>query len=187
MTIRLKTFVPALLLLGITVVSATGCDFFRILAGRPTSSDIRLKREAMERAAADSQRQARADSTLLEHSQKSGPDTIGHPKEVKTVQSQSLPIQAPVRRAGKSIGKTTASIGCRYCIVVGSFSNEDNAKKLMSKASAAGYKAISFKSASGLTTVGIGPSDSSSEINETLARLLKEDFCPKDAWILDNE
>ena len=48
------------------MLSLTGCDFFRKLAGRPTSEDIEQKRIEIMRAQ-EAAHQARLDSIKLEH------------------------------------------------------------------------------------------------------------------------
>lgn len=55
-----------ILMLMVTLAVVTGCDFFRKLAGRPTSVDIEEKRVAIMRAE-EAAHQARQDSIRMEH------------------------------------------------------------------------------------------------------------------------
>ena len=53
------------LLLGVSLFAVTGCDFFRGLAGRPTSEDIENKKIELLRAQQAAE-QARLDSIRLQ-------------------------------------------------------------------------------------------------------------------------
>ena len=55
-----------LLVLMVSMTVVTGCDFFRKLAGRPTSEDIEQKRIEIMRAQ-EAAHQARLDSIKVEH------------------------------------------------------------------------------------------------------------------------
>ena len=44
-----RRFVSAIFLCLLGLMTLSGCDFFRRLAGRPTSAEIELKREAILR------------------------------------------------------------------------------------------------------------------------------------------
>lgn len=164
------------LLLTVVVASVSGCDFFRQLAGRPTSEDIAVKKAQIELA--EARHQARLDSL----------------KAVEKQAADSLAAMEAIRQSGETLvstgrlgGLISAQLPERYYIMVGAFSNADNADKMSSKVSAAGYEPIRIEYRNGYTAVGICPSSSLPEVYASLQKVRQEKFCPADAWILVNE
>ena len=162
--------------LALSVCLLGGCDFFRQLAGRPTSRDIAAKRERIEREAEAHQR--RLDSL----------------KAVQKQISDSLATLDSLRESKESIISTRqlATRGSyqpeyQYYVMIGAFSSTANAAKQAAKAEAAGYPATTIPFRNGFFAVGICPSNSLTEVYASLRKLRKERFCPKDAWILNNE
>ena len=153
-----------------------GCDFFRQLAGRPTSRDIRVKQERIEQAA--QLHQQRLDSL----------------KQVQKQISDSLAILDSLREAKESLISTRQLAGggkydipYRYYVMIGSFSSPDNATRQAARAQEAGYPATLIPFRNGFTAVGCCPSDNLTEVYASLRKLREEEFCPSDAWILNNE
>ena len=71
---------PVILLISVSLFMVTGCDFFRTLAGRPTSEDIERKKvEILKEEQA--LLQARLDSIRLE--QQMGQDSIAALDSIK--------------------------------------------------------------------------------------------------------
>ncbi len=153
-----------------------GCDFFRQLAGRPTSRQIRAKQERIEREAQLHQR--RLDSLKL----------------VQKQISDSLATLDSLRDAKESLISTRQLTGggkydipYRYYVMIGSFSSPDNATRQAARAQEAGYPATLIPFRNGFTAVGCCPSDNLTEVYASLRKLREEEFCPSDAWILNNE
>ena len=151
-----------ILMLMVALPLFTGCDFFRKLAGRPTSEDIENKRIAIMRAE-EAAHQARQDSIMMEQ-QKSN-----------IIKTDSLG------------GLLETELDARYYIIVGSFRSKANAESLLATAATNGYAPtlISFKN--GLIAVGVGSSDNIKDAFASLNKVRTEKFCPADAWILVNE
>ena len=153
-----------------------GCDFFRQLAGRPTSRDIEAKKAQIEREAEIHQQ---------------------HLDSLKAVQQQisdSLATLESMREANETLLSTRQLAGSgkynlpyRYYVMIGAFSSPENAARQASKAEKAGYPATQIPFKNGFTAVGVSPSNSLSEVYASLKKLREEAFCPKDAWILNNE
>lgn len=161
--------------LSATVLLLGGCDFFRVLAGRPTSSDIAAKKariDAEERA-----HQARLDSMEIVHRQAA--DSLAM---LDSISSFSKTVVAARQLKPESKAALTAA----YYVIVGSFSKEENARAFASKVKAEGYEASLIAYKNGFTAVGICPSDNLSEVYESLKKVSKEKFCPAGAWILNN-
>ena len=112
-----KICLTIVILLGV-VVAVTGCDFFRRLAGRPTSADIEAIREAiLEREEAKA-------ATLDTSATIKAPEVSATPTE---------PPKAAEAGAPSKDGKK------RYYIIVASFSQKDNAVKCAERMATRGY------------------------------------------------
>ena len=158
-----KICLTIVILLGV-VVAVTGCDFFRRLAGRPTSADIEAIREAiLEREEAKA-------ATLDTSATIKAPEVSATPTE---------PPKAAEAGAPSKDGKK------RYYIIVASFSQKDNAVKCAERMATRGYpgELISFKG--GYTAVGICGTDDEAQAKENLKEVKRQDFCPSGVWILD--
>ena len=162
--------------LAVTVCLAGGCDFFRRLAGRPTSEEIRTKQEQIE---------------LVARLQQQRLDSL---KQVEKHISDSLATLDSLRNARESLISTRQLAGggkydipYRYYVMIGSFSSPDNATRQAARAQEAGYPATLIPFRNGFTAVGCCPSDNLTEVYASLNKLRGEPFCPADAWILNNE
>lgn len=140
----------------------TGCDFFRSLAGRPTSKDIASMREDIRRHRADSI--AKADSIRLA-------------AETVAAEESQEPEPAPAAKPGKK----------RFYVIMGAFSNKENANKCAERLKGLGYEPEFFGFTEGRTAVGIGGTDDESEAKAFMAEVRRQDFCPDGVWILDRK
>lgn len=165
-----------LLIIAAAAMAVCSCDFFRTIAGRPTSADIEMMRQAQ--LAEEVSRQVRLDS--LAELERHLSDSLALIDEIRQTNG------VVVRTADLS-GETAASLQKRYYIMVGTFSNKDNAMKVASKASAAGCEVTLIDYRSGFTAVGLNGSDNLIDAYNTLQTVREMDFCPKDAWILEND
>lgn len=155
----------------------TGCDFFRRLAGRPTSEDIEIKRIAVMKAE-EAAHQARLDSIRLEHQKI----------------TDSLAVIDSIRQQGGSIlnpaalgGLFSTKLESRYYIIVGSFRTRTNAESLFRTASEKGYSPALISFRNGLVAVGVSPANNLQDAYASLVSVRQERFCPPDVWILINE
>lgn len=168
----------ALLIFGTLLCAAllvSGCDFFRKLAGRPVSADIEAKRILIERE--KELEKHRSDS--LEKVRKRESDSLMVVKSLGE-HPNMLMKSTRISLASKSVLEND------YYVIIGSFGKRENAVAMASKVGEAGYKTVLISYTNGFTAVGVNPSDSMVDAYFSLSKLLKEDFCPADAWILDN-
>ena len=158
------------------VLMVCSCDFFRSLAGRPTSADIdRIKterslQEAREQVVRDSLEQVernRARLAAYSDSLRNSDIVIMTPERVHSVKADDLLHN--------------------YYIMIGSFSSEENADKLVDKVAASGYEAVKMTSVNGRYLVAVNPSDNPEEVYHSINKLKKETFCPADVWIYSKE
>ena len=161
-------------LLGMSVLR--GCDAFRRLAGRPTSDEIAAKREMILRE--EAAHQARMDS--LSRIEKAKADSLALLDKMKDAGEMFLSVSSLRRANAQKLDK-------RYYIVVGAFSNVDNASWLASKITAAGYEVEKIPYGNGFTAVGVAGTDALAHLWDSLQKVRTEPFCPKDVWILVND
>lgn len=154
----------------------SGCDFFRTLAGRPTSKDIEAARLRIERE--EAAHRFRLDS--LRRVQKAMADSLELLDAIKAEKSNIL-------SSGSVGGVGASALDCRYYIIVGAFSDKANAEKQGRKASDKGYRVTLVPFRNGYTAVALEGSRSLSEAYAALKRIKEESFCPADAWVLVNE
>ena len=123
------------LLLMITLLFATGCDFLRKIAGRPTSFELEERRLEILRIE-EAEQQARLDS--LKRVQKMMLDSIAR--------LDSLAVLDSIRQVGGSVlnpsslgGLFSTKLEARYYVIVGAFRSRENAERMHKKVEGKGY------------------------------------------------
>lgn len=158
------------------IAALSGCDFFRSLVGRPTSADIEAKRARLELE--ESEHANMLDS--LKSTQRRLADSLSFADSVRMSGSSIVKV-------GKLEGFDAAQLSHRYYIVVGAFSNSENAGRQAAAASAAGYEVSTVEFRNGYKAVMLCPTDDLSETYAKLKSVKNEKFCPPDVWVLVNE
>lgn len=175
-----------ILLATVVMMTVTGCDFFRKLAGRPTSDVIEVKRQEMiaDLEAKAARQKAVEDSlALVARNEADSIEACRYIKEngVRLYTSSSL---------GGIVedGVWPQYDGSRYRVIVGSFRDKGNAQKKLEEVGEAGDFAPHFiRMRNGMIAVGTCPVN---EIHYALAgfkELRSAGACPEDAWILKIE
>lgn len=175
-----------------------GCDFFRVLAGRPTSREIEAKRMLiMGRNTLARQPETDPAPSVPEllpgDAPADGAQTAPQTEQAKEPEKEQTPPAPPANLGNTKISTrspatfTQSRPEYRYYVMIGTFSTRENAVKLASKVEAAGYTTALIPFRSGLTAVGVCPSDDLGVVCDALEKLRSESFCPKDAWILSIE
>lgn len=160
-------------------VLVTGCDTFRKLAGRPTSAAIEAKRVAImanERrlqAMADVRRDSIEAAKIRTADSLAVLDSLAHKKFAMYGASSKGGLQ--------DSGKYAV-----YNVILGSFKDRSNAEKLKRRAADAGYESLLIPFRNGFTAVAVCPTDCLATAFRSLKKVREEDFCPDDAWVLDN-
>ena len=168
----------AILLMLAAMLSITGCDFFRRVAGRPVSSDIENKRLEIMKAE-EAALQAYLDSVKMVR-ERVAADSIA---ALDTLRAHGVMMNGPAVLGGFS-GEVYP---VRYRLIIGAFKTRSNAEKLAQKAEDKGYDVELIDFRRGMVAVGVCASD---RIAETVAGYMAvrgESFCPEGAWILINE
>ncbi len=164
-----------LFIMTLMLLSLTGCDFIRSVAGRPTSKDIEKKRIAIIKAE-EQALQKRLDSISLAE-KKVVDDSLA---AFDFFKNEGVIINGAKRLGGLA----GMELEYEYYIVIGAFLDRSNAEKQAESASACGYSTVLISCRSGMTAVGATPSNTIAPIKESYKKLIQESFCPKDAWIL---
>ena len=166
-----------IVLMGLSLFAVTGCDFFRQLAGRPTSADIEAKR--LEILIAEQQAtQARLDSLMKQ--QQIAKDSLA---ALDSIAQYGGTILNPAKLGGLFATRLEA----RYYVIVGAFRVRANAENLLLKAKNAGYEPALISFNTGLIAVGLCPCSNIVDAKDALKKVKTEKFCPKDVWVLLNE
>ena len=165
----MKRILHLVVVLSTVVLTTTGCDFFRKLAGRPTSTDIEAMRQAIALREEAKVQAAQSDSIQVV------PDTVAAKPEVKPAPAKETVSSSSQANDGNK----------RYYIIVASFSKVENAERCAERMAGRGYPGELLKFKGGYTAVGVLGTDDMQEAQASLKELKRQDFCPQGVWILD--
>jgi len=160
-----------------------GCDFFRTLAGRPTSAEINAKRARIElvaqREAAlrDSVERARKDSIAF--AQKAVADSL-HAVD-------TLTHIGKLHKASSYRNIPQSRLRSQYALVVGVFSTEQNAERAAARYSEDGFEAYVLKYYSRLCAVLVSPRSRVADILSEYRKVRKLPYASSEIWVLVNE
>ena len=179
-----------ILILLATMMMLSGCDFFRKVAGRPTSDEIKVKKELVARAEALKAEQAREQARL---------DSIQVALEQERIAQEvaakdSLAALVTLKEKGCMMydlaslkGLASGDLQHRYYVVVGSFKQGSNVDKFMKKISKEpDMEPVKIYFRTGMVAVGVCPRNKVSQIATVIDEVRAKSFCPKDAWVLVN-
>lgn len=170
-----------ILLVSVALLVLSGCDFFRILAGRPTSAEIEELRVEIHRVEAEALK-ARLDSLERVRVQRSR-DSLARLDSlavVDSIVSKAGPIQTPEKYKGLIAGESRA----RFYVVVGAFKSQTNAESFRKVVIKRGYEADLFSFNNGLHAIGVCPSDRIGDIHKSLQDVSSDRFFPKGVWVI---
>lgn len=170
-----KTAISALL---VSAVLICGCDFFRGLAGRPSSAEINEKRVLVDAARADAAAREKARADSLGAVEKAAADSLA-----AIARLDALNVRL---RFLSETGSVCGDLRPGYFIVVGSFKSEENAERMAERVSDAGYDAATLKFSNGMTAVTVEPRTKIADALDVYEKVRNEKFCPEDVWILRN-
>lgn len=175
----------SLLLIMLMLVTLTGCDFLRAVAGRPLSRDIEKKRIEIIKAE-EVALQAHLDSVAREQeaaARKAVQDSID---AYAYIHENKVVFNNASKLGGVSEdGLSDTGNGRRYRVVLGSFKDRNNAVKLEKAISEAGdFCPHLIVLRTGMVAVAACPSDKIQNVVHGLKKLKTIDVCPADAWIL---
>ncbi len=174
-----KGFQSVFVLLSVAML-VSGCDFFRVLAGRPTSKEIAAKREEILRSAQD-------DRTPVESGMTDEKPGMTDEKPGMTDEKPGMTNDSAVPADTSTSSATKTKEKKRYYVIMGAFSSRENAEKYGERIQSFGYEPEFFGFTEGRTAVGIGGTDDLEEAKIFMRELKGQDFCPDGVWILDRK
>ena len=172
-----------ILLALVVMMTITGCDFFRKLAGRPTSAEIEVKRQEMvaDLEAKAARQKAIEDSLALVARNEA--DSI---EACRYIQENKIRIYTAASLGGIVYDEYEEFDGGNYRVIVGSFKEKRNADRKRTEIGTVKdeFWAHHVVFRNGMIAVATEPHD---QIQGAVSgiRFLKEcGVCPEDVWIL---
>jgi cell division protein FtsN len=164
--------------LAFSALLASGCDFVRTIAGRPTAAKVEEIRQEQIRKE-EERHQARLDS--MKQAQQQMADSLA---ALEAYLLDSLSHSSKIKSPANLGGLGTSELDSKYYVVVGAFRDIANARRKQSACYDAGYPAqiVSFRN--GLNAVAVCPSSTLAEAMDKFNKLKTNPVCPKDAWLL---
>lgn len=190
----MKKLIQTVVILVPVALAVTGCDFFRRLAGRPTSDQIAAMAEAirLEESAriADSLKRALVDTGAVETSEPAAvpaavPGTAASPAASPVPAAPATPVASPATTPQVSAPAPSDELK-RFYIVMASFGNVANARKYAATLEAKGYPAAILKRG-GYQVVAVCGTDDEAAVNKSFDEIRRQDFCPQGVWIIDRK
>ena len=176
----MRKLIQTVLILLPVALAVTGCDFFRRLAGRPTSDQIAAMAEAirLEESAriADSLKKALADTVAVPVAETQEAPAVTVPAATA---AQTAPAATPEPAAPAPSDDLK-----RFYIVMASFGKAANARNYAATLEAKGYPATILKRG-GYQVVAVCGTDDEAAINKSFDEIRRQDFCPQGVWIID--
>lgn len=182
-----KSYIFILLALLLTV---SGCDFFRKVAGRPTTEDIETKKVEIARVEREKAEAVREQERL---------DSLRAVRERARIAEEAVlrdSLAAPVALKERGCimydlsslkGLASGELEHRYYVIVGSFRDGANADRFIKKIAADSVmQPVKVHFRTGMIAVGVCPRNKIAEMPSVVDEVRTRSFCPKDAWILVN-
>lgn len=132
-----------------------GCDWIRAQLGMATSIELEVARKKNIVAATE----------------------LAQINALKTAKIDSLALE--VKDSVRNV------VVNRFHIIMGSFKDSTNARKMADLLTKNGYKPTLFLSKNGSTMVSASSFNNQSEANKELNNLLEKDFTPDDIWVYE--
>ena len=180
-----------ILLFAAVVLTVTGCDFFRKLAGRPTSDVIEVKRQEM---VADLEAKAAREKAIqdsLDLIAKHEADSVEAWRFIEENDVRIYPASDLGGIVEDGLKEFSYYEGTRYRIIVGSFKDKANADKMVAKVWEAGEAmdlwAHQIRMRNGMIAVAVRPNNRIQNAIRGIDDLKNCGICPPDVWILKIE
>jgi hypothetical protein len=174
-----------ILLAAVVLMTVTGCDFFRKLAGRPTSDEIEVKRLEM---VADLEAKAARQKAIEDSLALVARDEADSIEACLYIKEKGIRIYTPSGLGGIAKDEVLPeSYGC-YRVIVGAFKDKGNAQKKRKAVAEAGDFAPHFiRMRNGMIAVATCQVNQIQNALAGMKELQSVGVCPADAWILKIE
>ena len=183
-----------ILLLAAVMLTVTGCDFFRKLAGRPTSDVIEVKRQEMVadlQAKAARQKAIQDSLDLVAKNAADSVEAFSFLEENNIMIYPASGLGGILRDGLMGDFENAFYDGTRYRVVVGSFKDKANADKMVEKVWEAGETmdlwAHQIRMRNGMIAVAVSPTNRIQGVIGGIDALRNCGICPPDVWVLKIE
>ena len=174
-----------ILLALVVLMTVTGCDFFRKLAGRPTSDVIEIKRQEMVADLELKAARQKAVEDSLAIVAKNEADSI---EACRYIKENGVRLYSSASLGGVAQDDATEGYVGQYRVIVGSFKDKANAQKKLAQVEQAGEFGSHFiRMRNGMIAVATCPVDQIQNALAGLKELQRLGVCPEDGWILKIE
>ena len=179
-----------ILVLLAVMMTVSGCDFFRKVAGRPTTEDIEAKKVEIARVEREKAEAVREQERL--DSLRAVRERARIAEEVALRDSLAAPVALKERGCimydlSSLKGLASGELEHRYYVIVGSFRDGANADRFIRKIAADSVmQPVKVHFRTGMIAVGVCPRNKIAEMPSVVDEVRTRSFCPKDAWILVN-
>ena len=174
-----------ILLVAVVMMTVTGCDFFRKLAGRPTSDEIEVKRQEM---VADLEIKAAKEKALQDSLALVAKNEADSVEACRYIKENGVRLYTSSSLGGLVQDDAAEGRRGQYRVIVGSFKDKANAQKKLAQVEAAGEFGSHFiRMRNGMIAVATCPVDQIQSALAGLKKLQGIGVCPEDGWILKIE
>lgn len=164
------------ILVCLTGMTLSSCDFLRSVAGRPTSAELNAAKVQNEKP------EVRVDTVKVVE-KVVVVDTVMVAEPEYKLEKHSGRLSVPFAYT-HTTSKLVAEPEYNYYVLVGTYRQKGTMNKMISQAKEAGYRSYQLKYENGLVSVGLCPSNKLGEAVDSYLKLKREAFCPADACVL---
>lgn len=166
-----------ILFLALFTLALSSCDYVRMLAGRPTSEELLVKKQYIDQQNQRARAEALAAAAAAEAAAQYTADSLAA-RDALEEQKRIITSDRLQKLRSEELDRT-------FYIMVGSFSQNSNAVRMVSSLAEAGYDAIVIPYTNGVSAVAVNPSDDIVVEYKTLLELVGKGLCPAESWILE--
>lgn len=172
MKFRISTIIAFMLLM----LSLTGCDFLRTLAGRPTSADLAVHAERIARHEEGLRREQAVKDSLA---------TVQKALEAKEAAAASIGNLGYIVQVSDQVKSLNGiRLEHEYGLMIGTYHNVDNAVKLAESIREQGFPTDVIRFFSGAVAIATCATDDPVEFIQYMEKVKGQSFCRPDAWII---
>ena len=168
------------IILILSILALSGCDFFRNVAGRPDSAAIEQKARKIEQRRLELSDSLSREQERIRVQQQLISDSLS---TLERIRQDGWPRISSVSRFGTPAG----DLQHRYYLVVGVYRSAQTSSRVLTSLRGIGYQAGFLSFPEGVKSVYMAASDCLCDIKTTADEAKRAGDCPPDAWIYLNE
>lgn len=173
----MKKVLPIILIMAVSCLS--GCDFFRKVAGRPTSGELQEKKnkiEARARYVRDSIKVVQETVRIREQERQDSIASAAALADMGVLLSDVFRFGTPLEKIER-----------KYNVIIGVYRQFPTASAQVRAVKAKGFEPFYIPFHGDVNAVALGSSDCLSEVLAIVREGRRNGACPKDAWVYVRE